>query len=247
LTRRLCISIALVAVITLLLAVPVLAGIYKCLLVVESTGASYEHLALNLTLDVDYLADNGYIDPTGLDTRVSDAGGYVLPHMLANDKVLWVTDLSGNRTTEFILWTGQSLIDSFPIICGHGGYVTVPDNDDLEPDDVFAFGIVGYVDTAAGANKNIIRKDGAVVFNVTNNKELTFAIVGGNSLVATNISSGDMTIMVFSDGYELWMEIGDVERDRDVASSVPDTESDWILFENDVMPYVYYYGEWVVS
>jgi len=27
---------------------------------------------------------------------------------------------------------------------------------------------------------------------------------------------------------------------------VPDTANAWVLFENDVCPYVYYYGQWVM-
>jgi len=56
-----------------------------------------------------------------------------------------------------------------------------------------------------------------------------------------------MTIMVYCDGYELWMEIDDVEQDVVVACSIPDTASNWTLFENDVMPYISYYGEWVLT
>jgi len=243
-SKRLYLSVVLAVVIILAMVVPALAGYYTYL-ITENTGTDYTQLAMNLTLDVDYLVDNGYISSTGLDTRVTDASYTVLPHMLADDKVMWVSDLEGNSTAQFIFFTGQDAIDSFPTITGHGGYVTVPDNEVLEPGGIFAFGIVGYVDTSAGANKNIIRKDDAVVFNVTDDEELTFAITGGNSLVASNVTADYMTIMVYCDGYELWMEIDDIEQDRVVASSIPDTANNWTLFENDVMPYVSYYGEWV--
>ena len=245
-SKRLCLSIVLAVVIMLALVVPALAGYYSYL-ITENTGTDYTQLAMNLTLDVDYLVDNGYISSTGLDTRVTDSSYTVLPHMLAEDKVLWVSGLEGGSTTQFIFFTEQDAIDSFPTITGHGGYVTVPDNAGLEPGDVYVFGIVGYVDTTAGADKSIIRKDGAVTFNVTANEELTFAITGGNSLVAMGAESGYMTIMIFSDGYELWMEIDDIEVDRIGASSVPDTANNWTLFENDVMPYVYYYSMWIVE
>lgn len=242
--KRFCLSLALVAVATLLIAVPVLAG-YYVYIIAESTGADYTQLAMNLTMDIDNLVDEGYISANGTDTRVTDSSYTVLPHMLAEDKIMWVSDLDGNTTTQFIFWTDQSHLDSFPTITGHGGYVTVPYNAGLEPGDVYAFGIVGYVDTAAGADKNIIRKDNAVVFNVTDDEELTFAVTGGNSLVAVNVTSGVHTIMVYCDGFELWMTIDEVEVDRDTASAIPGNANNWTLFENDVMPYVYYYGEWV--
>jgi len=244
--RKLCLSLTLAIVSILLIAVPAMAAYYVYLTVMESNGTDYTELAMNYTLDIDGLVDGGYISSTGLDTRVTDSGYNVLPHMLAEDKVMWVSDLAGNTTTQFIFFMGQEALESFPTIAGHGGYVTVPDNADLEPGDVYAFGIVGYIDTDAGADKNIIRKDGAVVFNITDDEELTFSVTGGNSLSTWGIKSGYMAIMVYCDGYELWMTIDDVEQDRAEASSIPDTANNWTLFENDVMPYVYYYGEWVV-
>ena len=242
--KRLCLAIALAAVLVLL-AAPVLASYYVYLLT-ENTGTDYDQLALNMTLDVDYLVGEGYISASGLDTRVTDSEYYILPHMLADDKLMWVSDLEGNVTTQFILFTGQSALDSFPTITGHGGCVTIPDDAALEPGDVYAFGVMGYVDTTAGANKSIIRKDGAVTFNVSAAGNLTFSVYGGNSVTASNVSSGFMTIMVYCDSYELWMEIGEVKQDTTSASAIPNTSNDWILFENDVMPYVSYYGEWVV-
>ncbi len=245
--RRIIRGILIGALISLLISVPVLAGYYAYIYVTESLGTDYENLALNYSMDISYLVDSGYISSTGMDTRVTDSDLLVLPHMLAEDRLLWVGNITGSATTEFMFFTGQSALNSTPIITGHGGYVTVPDNATLEPGDVFAFGIVGYIDTAAGADKNIIRKDGALVFNVTAEGELTFAITGGNSLVATGVPSGVVTVMVFSDGYELWMEIDDVVQDVAEACTIPDTDNDWYLFENDVMPYVYYYAMWTAT
>lgn len=247
--KRLCLSLALAAVATLLIVVPVLAAYYVYILT-ENTGTDYENLALNLTLDVDYLVSEGYVTPSGLDTRVTDSSYLALPHMMADDKVMWVSDLEGNKTTQFIFWTEQAALDSMPVIAGHGGYVTIADNATLEPGDVYAFGVMGYVDMAAGPS--IIYKEDAVTLNVsaagstTVGGNLTFTPYGGNSLTASNITSGFMTIMVYCDGFELWMEIGEVEQDRVGASVIPNTANNWSLFEDDVMPYVSYYGEWVV-
>lgn len=226
------------------IAVPVLAAYWAEITVTESNGTTYTQLALNQTLNVDYLAANGYITSTGLDTRVTDSSYSVLPHMLADDRLLWVSPITGNTDTIFWFVTGQTALSSFPIITGHGGYVTVADDAALELGDVFAIGVIGYIDTSAGSNKNIIRKDSSLLFNVSGASELTFAVTGGNSLVASSMSSGVMTIMIYSDGYEMWMEIDDVEQDRDTTTSIPNTANDYVLFENDVMPYVYYFSLW---
>jgi hypothetical protein len=243
--RRLCLTIALTVALAFLSTVAVFAGYYTTI-TVTSTTTAYENLALNLTMDIDGLVTAGYITSTGLDTRITGTDYLVLPHMLAEDRVLWVGDVQGNTNSQFLMFTQQEALDSFATITGHGGYVTIPDDAALEPGDVYAFGVMGYIDTDVGADKNIIRKDGALTFNVTAAETLTFAVASGNSLVATNVTSGFMTIMVYCDGYEMWLEINDVEQDRDTASAVPNTANDWKLFENNVMPYVSYYGQWVV-
>lgn len=243
--KRLCRALPLVMVAMLLLTSAVFAA-YYVYIITENTGSDYTKLALNMTLDVDALVDGGFISATGLDTRVTGSEYVVLPHLLANDKILWVSDLKGNSDTQFIFWTEQDFADSFSVIAGHNGYVTINDTADLEPGDAYAFGVVAYVNTDAGANKSIIRKDGACVLNVSAEDTLTFWVTGGNSLTATNVTSGFMTIMVYCDTFDMWMTIGDVEKDSDTASSIPDTASNWTLFENNVCPYVYYYGEWVV-
>jgi|GEM_PF-2654492 len=245
--KRLCLSVLIAAAIMLGGATAVLAGYYAHLVVTETLGNSYTNLALNFSMDVANLVTEGYITPSGLDTRITDAGFNVLPHMVVEDRLLWVGDVAANSETQFILFTQQEALDSMPTIAGHGGYVTIADDADLEPGDVYAFGIAAYFDVSAGANKNVIRKDDALTFNVTAAGELTFAVTGGNSLVAGNLTSGYMTIMIYCDGFEMWMEIGDVEVDRDTASVVPNTAAVWKLFENDVCPYVYYYGQWVVT
>ena len=245
--KRLWIAILLATAMTLGGASVVLAGYYTHLVVTESLGNSYANLALNFTMDIESLVDQDYITPSGLDTRITDSGYNVLPHMLAEDRVLWVGDVPADNETQFVFFTQQEALDSMPIIAGHGGYITIADDADLECGDAYAFGGVGYIDVAAGSNKNIIRKDSAVKLYVSAAGTVTFAITGGNSLAATGLSSGVMTIMIYSDGYEMWMEVDEVEVDRETASTVPDTSNAWYLFENDVMPYVYYYGQWVVE
>lgn len=245
--RRLCVSLLIAAAITLGGAGVVWAGYQGIIIVTESLGNSYTNLALIHSLNTTLLVDEGYISSTGLDTRITDSGYSVLPHMLTNDKVLWVGDVAASTETQFVLFTGQEAMESFPIIAGHGGYVTLVDDADLEPGNSYAFGVVGYVDVAAGTNKNIIRKDDAVRLYVSAAGTITFAVTGGNSLVASGLTSGVMTIMVYNDGFEMWMEIDEVEVDRDTGSAVPNTANIWYLFENNVMPYVYYYGQWVVT
>jgi hypothetical protein len=233
----------------LVVVVPVLAYLYYApVTITESAGTSYDVLALSFNMSILYLITNGFITTsTALDTRITTLDGTAQPHMVANDKVLTVvTNLAGNTSVNRYFITGEATLSSFPIITGYNGYVTVNDTADLEPGDVYAFGVVAYFDTSAGADKYVIWKDGAIDFYVTADEELSFNVTGGNSLVATGVASGVHTIMVYSDSVDMWMDIDDVEQDRVAASVVTDTANVWKLFENNVCPYVYYYGEWVV-
>jgi hypothetical protein len=245
--KRACLSVGLALLILALLAVPVMAVYYVWITVTESDGNSYTELAMNLTMDIDTLADEGYIAANGTDTRVTDPDYNVLPHMLADDRLMWTGNLTGNASTQFIFWADQTPVTSFPIIAGHGGYVTINDTADIEPGDMYSFQIGAYFDTAAGTNKTIIRKDGAVVFNVTAYQQLTFAVTGGNSLLITGVTPGYHFIGVYCDGDDMWAEVDSVLKDTDTASAIPNTANDWYLFEGDVCPYVYYYDSWKVT
>jgi len=245
--KRTAISLVLAIALLLMAVVPALAVYYVWISVTESLGNNYTMLAMNMTFDVEMLVDEGYISTTGLDTRVTDSDLNVVPHLLAEDRLLWASGLGANRTTQFIFWTGQAALDSFYTITGHDGYVTINDTASIEPGDMYMFQILAYFDTTAGANKSIIRKDGAVVFNVTAYQQLTFAVTGGTTLVLTGVTPGFHTICVYCDGDDLWATVDDVLKDTDTASAIPNTANDWYLFENNVCPYVYYYDQWIVE
>lgn len=245
--KRACLSFGLAMLVLALAAVPVMAAYYVWLTVTESNGTSYTELAMNETMAIQLLVDEGYIAANGTDTRVTDPDYNVLPHMLAQDRLLWVGNITGNSTTQFVFWAGQAPLSSFSVITGHGGYVTINDTAALEPADMWMFQIGAYFDTTAGPNKTIIRKDGAVVFNVTAYQQLTFAVTGGNSLVATGVTPGYHFIGVYCDGDDMWVEVDSVLKDTTGASTIPNTANDWYLFEGDVCPYVYYYDEWKVT
>ncbi len=238
--KRILRGILIGGLITVLAAIPVLAAYYAYIDVTESLGSSYTNLAMDVSLNCSYLAANGYITANGTDTRVTNSNYNVLPHMLAEDRLLWVGNLSASSSSRFILYTGQPLIENFPVIAGYEGYVTIPDDDALEPGNVYAFGVVCYLES----DSLVIYKDGAVSLEVAGG-DLVFSVDGGYSLTASGVSLGDVTIMVYCDGAEMWMTIDDVEADRTSASSIIDTGDDWVLFEK--VPYVYYYGEWVVT
>jgi len=246
--KRACISTLLAAAL-ILMATPVWASYagYYVYLQVRNTGPAYDMLALNATMQIQNLIDGEYIAANGTDTRVTNAALTLMPHMLVEDRLMWASAIASDSITEFVFWAGQEPLESFPTITGHGGYVTIPDSADLEPGNVFVFYIAGYFDTSVGANKTIIRKDGAVTLNVTAYQEITFAVSGGSSLIASSVASGYHLIGIYSDGTDMWIEVDEVLKDTIATSAIPNTANDWYLFEGNSMPYVYYYGQWVVK
>lgn len=244
--KRIVRGILIGGLVTVLASIPVLAVYYVYLEVTESNGTSYTNLPLFTGMNVTYLVDNAYIAANGTDTRVTNTEYSSLPHMLADDRLLWVGDVAGNDKTQFIFWTGQEPVSQFPIIMGYGGYVTVSDNPLLEPGDVYMFEFIGYLDMSAGSGKSLIWKAGAISFNRTGTDELTYSVVGGYSLVASSVASGDHTVIVYSDGTDMWITVDGTLKDTIATSSVPDTDDDWVLFQNNIAPYVYYFDEWIV-
>lgn len=144
---RLAIPALLIAA-TFLLAVPVLAAYYVDLDVTESNGTDYNMLAINASLNIDYLADHGYINATGLDVRVRTTGGSDLPFMLCSDKVLFAAPITGDLTNTFQLTTGNTPMSSFDIVTGYGGNITIADAAALELGNNFSIELDGWFDTS---------------------------------------------------------------------------------------------------
>lgn len=112
----------------LVIAVPVLATYWAYLVIEETSGTAYSDLPVIALRNVTQLANYGIITSSGLDTRVLTGDGAVLPHMLADDRVLTVTDLVASEKKQFIFYTGATSLSSFPIIVGYNGNITTPED-----------------------------------------------------------------------------------------------------------------------
>jgi hypothetical protein len=128
---------------------------YATIQVQETGGNDYDYLPLIADIDNDYLADNGYMSLTGLDTRIL-SGSTELSHLIADDKVLFaIPSVGANSTGNYRYTLGNSLLSSLPIVVGHDGYLTIPDD---EPDDFLELGndfeieLEGFIDTSQSSN-----------------------------------------------------------------------------------------------
>ena len=159
--KKIFLGVLLSILITLLIAVPVLAAYYSHLTVTESCGNEYEKVPLEYSRNITYLITHDYITSSGLDTRVYTGSGEPLPHMLVNDRLLFVTDLEPYEERELIFYTGQTALSDFPIIVGYGGSITTDDDPSLEPAYIFEMLTSGYFDADLVADKNVMYKEDA--------------------------------------------------------------------------------------
>lgn len=144
--RRYINAILMAILAAIIMAAPVLAAYYANITVTESNGTDYDMLAVNATIDVDYLADNQYIEADGRDVRVKTGSGAEVPFMLVDDKVLFAAPIANDRQNAFRFSTDNSLIDDYAIVTGDGGYVTITDNANLELGDDFEIEFDGYIE-----------------------------------------------------------------------------------------------------
>jgi len=162
---------------SLLVANAVLAYTYSTQLqVVESDGTAHVKLPMIADMDNDYLATHGFIDADGLDTRV-ELGGVAIPHMVADDKTLFVNTIGANTTNNFYYTCGNTSLSSFDIITGNDGYITIPDDDTLEGGADFQIDLSGYINTSAShVDENLLYKSEALRLYVDSTGSISAAM-----------------------------------------------------------------------
>lgn len=192
--KRIFKSFILAIALIILLTVPVLAAYTSMITVTESAGTSYTKLPIMADMNTTGLVTSGFISSTGLDTRVK-SGSTELPHMLANDKLLFVSDIDASQSKQFTFSTSNAPLESFPIIVGEGGYITTADDADLELHDSFVLEMSVYL-----ANTGVVfeKQDCLKLAYNASTEELT--LTAGNegtpdyTLTATNVEPGLHTI-----------------------------------------------------
>jgi len=245
-TRRLSIAL-LVVLLSLLIVTPVLAAYYANIDVTEGSGTSYGMLPVLVSLPVDYLAEHEFIAVDGTDVRIRDSQDNDVPFMLAEDKMAFASNITANMMNRFKLTTGNTPLDSFPVIIGNGGYVTVADNVDMELGNAFDINLKGWIDTSEGSNKDIIYKQNAFRLYVNAANSIRAAILGDEdaevvTVSAANIASGEHIIEVKADATNLkiWVDGNEKGSAALGENSVPDNTNSWILIRNNVIPCLEY-------
>ncbi len=165
--KRKVINILLLILIGLLvLAAPVLAyTYYASIAVTEVGGTAYTHLPVIVKNNNSYMATQGYITASGLDTRIGNLSAVYRPHMLATDRTAFGIESAGvgSQTNAYYL-AGETALAAFDLIAGYGkpyfsGYVDISDAVTPEPGDDFILDYKGWVNPTAWGY--VLRKDQA--------------------------------------------------------------------------------------
>jgi len=202
---------------TLLLTAPIVLAAYSATIsvVTNSSFTSTDMISLLVSTDIDYLKTNGYITSTGLDTRVK-YNGSTIPFMLDEDLIAFANPISASQTTNLEFSTGNSLLSSFDIAVGEGGYITTSDIAGLEPgSDDWEIVLDGYFDTeTVSTDTAIVNKDGAVgLFVDATDKQLDVKLNGSEQFTVPDIDSG---------AYELKLARGDATFEQDLTLGIID-------------------------
>jgi hypothetical protein len=245
--KRIIYIVALVLLLIFTIAFPVFAAPYSVqYTIAETSGNAYTMLATAKAANISYMITNGFMEADGLDTRIQTLGGIAMPHMVVDDTILTATAVPADSVTNLYFTTGNADLTALYIITGYGGYITVSDAPALELGDTFEIIIDGYIDTAAGASKNLINKpdggDFAFKIYISGAGTITASIDDDACVVSTAVASGEHEVRIIADGYKLSIYIDDVFKTSTILNeaSVPNTADDYLLLQNNVAPYVEY-------
>ncbi len=162
----------------LLIATPILAFLYQApFTILEEAGTDYDMFPASVDASNTFMAANGFMEADALDTRVETLAGSDKPHMVADDRTLGAVPVEANSQTNLFFTTGETDLVSMDILAGFESFDTTADDPSTELGDDFAHQFTDtYVNTDAGAEKELYRKPMATRFYVSAAQELTAEI-----------------------------------------------------------------------
>lgn len=218
---------------------------YYTEITIQDTGGS-DRAGIPVIIDTvkgQNLIDASYVNSDATDTRVKE-GATEIKYCIASDETLLYTQsLAAEQKRDYRLYMGYSpIIDSFAIIVGQDGYITIPDDSSIEFGNQFDLELKGYVDTSE-SDKNLVYKEDAFRLYISAENKITAAILGagGVSIDATGVESGVHVVRAKADTVDLKLIIDGNEHSIALSgASVVDNANDWQVMQDNVMPYMEY-------
>jgi len=168
---------------------------YKSSIEVTNNSTALTNEATVFTLSTQAMIDANMLSANASDCAIQYDGSDVafMPGVGSNPWVTWVDSLGADSILYEYLYSKGATGGKIRYFPGPTGMETA-DNASLEYSDNFSYEFSGYVDTSQTGN--ISKKDNAFWVGVTDTGEITAHIVGGNSYVATGVSSGEHKVEV---------------------------------------------------
>ncbi len=160
---------------------------------ITNVGAATGVVSVPFTLSTQNLLNKGYVNSNFTNVAIRNGAGTDVAFMPAQgagtDWVVFVDSIAQGQILNDGFYTGGSTamggkIRYFP---GDGG-MTVPDDASLELGNDFELEVKGYIDTSAGADKNILRKDGAISIDASTANTITATITTSGTASFRNAS-----------------------------------------------------------
>jgi len=200
------------------------------------------------------LVDLGYVDSSGLDTDVQ-AGAVSQDYMVASYNLgIYLPELEGYQTRTYNYRLGQDpKQDSFSVVLGEGGNITIPDDAGLELGDVFEIEFYVWTRTESGSDKDFVYKQEAFRTYIQAEGTIRAAILdagGAENISATisGISSQEVKVLVEANGTNMTLSIWNSSgtslgtNTTDLSgASVPDNSNNWIIMRNNSVGYIDYF------
>ncbi len=182
--------------------------------VTDTSGTARTNVQVLTGINTTNLINNGYLSSTALNSNLKDVSGTVVAYSVISNQIAFVIPTLGSKQTlTYFLYLndltgGVATQTNFPFIFGTGGYGTI-DHTVPELGDDFEVKISGNIDTANGANKNLVYKLDSFRTFVSAAGVITSEIAGaGGGGGSLNVLSGT------ADGY--------------IYKSDPDYNTAWI-------------------
>lgn len=236
--KRLLRSLLYAVVTMMIVSLPVLATGYSApLTIVEDDGNAYPALPVSVTVDNQWLADNGFMDADALDTAVETLGGATRAHMVVDDRLLTWAAVPANSQTNLYYTTGNTPATDADILVGYGGYITLADAAALELGNNGGIEIGDcYIDH--DEQRVILSKDSAIgwppqglgVFEIVSTQTGSIVVVlnDGNAVTPDNGTS---------DPDAFWTDDGTIDDDdtgtgADAANTAQDTWTSYLISQD---------------
>ncbi len=194
LLKRIYLSIAMVLVVLIGIALPVLAvDTWKFYFPVNITDNSSTNRT-NVPVLVGFAGQNfvtsSFINANATDTRFREISTDKKYMMSTTQVPVVVSTLPNQGTVTYNFYTGFSPLQTlFPIVVGHSGNITTADHADLHLSDNFSITAIGGFNTDNGTNKNIIAQQDAIKVYVS-------PTVSGNITASLGTATGVTEVRV---------------------------------------------------